>query len=128
MLSFEIRINVEEEEIILRQSLVLAVKEVIKSHYPNLTCDDISIVDNEDRDFQTSLPRRINELEGRSRLIAMYLYDNPGDHSTQDLNDLIGRELPFKRQSILHSYLNNLISRRFVVKSSPGFYRSTRKT
>jgi hypothetical protein len=126
MHTIKIQIAVDGDIEKLKDALHEAVYNVLARRYQIALTDIIITFEEEDGVFQRLLPLRIAELSGRSRLIAQFLYDNPGEHSTQDLNDLISRQLPFRNASILHSYLNNLISRRFVIKTSTGLYKSTR--
>jgi hypothetical protein len=111
----------------LKDVVHAAVVDAVARHFATAKIDIDVTVRQEDRMLQTTLRRRIAGLKGRSRLIAQYLYDNPGEHSTDDLNSLIMSEQPFRNSSILHSYLNNLISRGFIVKTDTGVYKSTRK-
>jgi hypothetical protein len=124
----KIQVSTDGDLNTIKEALHAAIFDVISRRF-QINFDDILVViESDDRVFQNLLPRRIAELSGRSRLIAQFLYDNPGEHSTQTLNDLIQHKLPFRNASILHSYLNNLISRRFVVKTATGLYKSTRET
>lgn len=66
---------------------------------------------------------KIRRLYGRSKIIANFLLENPGPHSTAEIKEKVNAEQPFVHSSILHSYLNNLVSRGIIVKIASGSYQ-----
>jgi hypothetical protein len=124
---FEIRLVIESHaEIKEHTSLLENISKAIRDSHPELIQRSVDVAGVVEYSSNEELESRINGLSGRSKIIARFLYDNPGSHSTQELRDLIDTQQPFKNQPILHSYLNNLIGRGLVVKVAPGMYRSVR--
>ncbi len=120
----ELRISLDSKDKLTTHSDILGtVTDALNASYPTLILCDVKIFEDKGDD---NLAQRISQLSGRSKIIASFLFNNPGPHSTLEIRNVIDQELPFKKSSILHSYLNNLISRGLVTKVSAGYYKTTR--
>ena len=123
---FNIEISVNSSaDVVDEDELTATILNAVSKYNPRITKRDIRIIVDQQRD-DNNLSKQISELSGRSKIIATFLYDNPGPHTTQELRQVVQSQQPFKNQPILHSYLNFLISRGIVRKVSSGIYQSTR--
>lgn len=111
----------------LTSAIVDEITRVLQNQHPRLTVTNAELVPVVDTSDDT-MRDYIASLSGRSRIIAKFLFENPGVHSTQEIREIVEQQVPFKNQPILHSYLSNLVSRGLIIKESPGRYRSARVT